>query len=98
VHCSCAVDYTWRMAVSINSINNVLERIDAIVKRKEKLDRTLMKLILDDSNGLSKQSRNILDEAVFGPIDDFIDESKNILNDLKDEMKREGGEERVNSM
>jgi hypothetical protein len=45
-----------------------------------------------------RQSRNILDEAVFGPIGDFIDESKNILNDLKDKMKREGGEERVNLM
>ena len=86
------------MAVSINSINIVLKRMDGIMERKEKLDRTLIKLILNDSNGLSKQSRNILDEAVFGPIDDFIDESKNILNDLKDEMKREGGEERVNSM
>jgi len=86
------------MAVSINSINIVLKRMDGIGEQKEKLDRTLIKLISNDLNGLSKQSRNILDEAVFGPIDDFIDESKNILNDLKDEMKREGGEERVNSM
>jgi hypothetical protein len=34
-----------------------------------------------------------LDEAVFGSVDELLEESKNILNDLKDEMKREGGEE-----
>jgi hypothetical protein len=60
------------------------------MERKEKLDRTLIKLILNDSNGLSKQSRNVLDEAVFGPINNLLDELKNILNDPKDEMKREG--------
>lgn len=86
------------MAVSINSINIVLKRKDGIVERKEKLDRTLMKLISNDSNGLSKQSRNILDKAVFGPINNLLDELKNILNDLKDGMKREGGEEGVNSV
>jgi hypothetical protein len=63
---------------------------DRIMERKEKLDRTLIKLILNDSNGLSKQSRNVLDEAVFGPINNLLDELKNILNDPKDEMKREG--------
>ena len=52
------------MAVSINSINIVLKRMDGIGEQKEKLDRTLIKLISNDLNGLSKQSRNILDEAV----------------------------------
>jgi hypothetical protein len=86
------------MAISINSINNILKRTDGIMERKEKLDRTLIKLISNGSNGLSKQSRNILDEAVFRPINSLLDELKDILNDLKDEIKREGGEEGVNSM
>jgi len=54
-----------------------------------------MGLISDDSNGLSDESRCILDQAVSGSFDKFLDESKNILKDLKDEMKREGVEERV---
>jgi hypothetical protein len=93
VHYSCAANRTWWMTVRINSVNEVLERIGVIAERKNKWGTTLMKLILDDSNGLSDESRRILDEAVFGPVDELLVESKNILNDLKDEMKREGGEE-----
>jgi hypothetical protein len=80
------------MTVRIDNVNEVLERMDDLAERKKKLDTTLTELILDDSNSLSDELRCILDEVVFGSIDDLIEESKNILNDLKDEMKREGGE------
>jgi hypothetical protein len=93
VHYSYAANRTWWMTIRINSVNEVLERIGVIAERKNKWDTTLMKLILDDSNGLSDESRRILDEAVFGPVDELLVESKNTLNDFKDEMKREGGEE-----
>jgi hypothetical protein len=81
------------MTVKINSVNEVLGRMDDIAERKKEWDTTLRKLILDYSNHLTDELRNIWDEAVFGSVDELLEESKNILNDLKDEMKREGGEE-----
>jgi hypothetical protein len=48
-----------------------------------------MRLIKDNSNSLSDTLRSILDQAVFGPVDEFLEESKNILAGLRDEMGRE---------
>ena len=70
------------MTVKINSVNEVLERMDDIAERKKELDTTLRKLILDD------ELRNILDEAVFGPVDELLEESKNILRSGRDEARR----------
>jgi hypothetical protein len=52
--------------------------IEAIMKQKDELDKNLIKLI--------KASRNILDQAVFGPVDELLEESRNILPGLNDEL------------
>lgn len=52
------------------------------------LNITLMGLILDDSNGLFDEPRNVLDKTILGFFVKFLNKSKNILNNLKDETER----------
>ena len=82
------------MTVSIDSVREVLRRMDRAIQQNETLEKILTQLISNPSNGLSEECRNILDEVRNEIDNDLIYESRGILNSLKDEMKREGGRER----
>ena len=51
------------MTISINNVNLILEYIDAMIKQNERVDKVLIGVILDCSNGLIQESREILDVA-----------------------------------
>jgi hypothetical protein len=45
------------MTVSIDTVNEVLGRMDAMIERIKGLDKILIRFILDSSNSLTQESR-----------------------------------------
>jgi hypothetical protein len=65
-----------------------------MIKQNEMIDKIFTGVILDPSNGLTRESREILDVARNGLDNDPLYESRDMLDVLKDHMKQEGGKER----
>lgn len=82
------------MTVSIDSVNEVLKRLNDMIDLNEELDNIFTELIFDPLNGLTLKSREILDAARNSLDSDPLYESRGILDSLKDDMKQEGGKER----
>jgi hypothetical protein len=47
------------MTVSIDTVNEVLGRMDAMIERIKGLDKILTRFILDSSNSLTHESRHL---------------------------------------
>jgi hypothetical protein len=94
VHYGCCINRIWWLTVSIDSVNQILGRLDAMIKQNEMIDKIFTGVILDPSNGLTRESREILDAARNGLDNDPLYESRDMLDVLKDQMKQEGGKER----
>ena len=65
-----------------------------MIEQNERVDKILIGVILDCSNGLMQESRKILDAARNELDNDPLYELRDMSDVLEDDMKQEGSKER----